>query len=101
MLGGNRAVEAGTQQKRVAGRGWTVRLDPYGRPSAGAVKLSCTRPACADQRFPSGATAGRKAAIDHVKEHLPTSGRAAGLTARRGAPAAPPTARGTPPTRRR
>ncbi|MFE6157344.1 hypothetical protein ACFQ7F_00260 [Streptomyces sp. NPDC056486] len=64
-------AEAGTQQdERVAGRVWTVRLDPYGRPSAGAVRLSCSRPACAEQRFPDGATAGRKAAIGHVNAHL-------------------------------
>ncbi|MEV2208632.1 hypothetical protein AB0E16_24775, partial [Streptomyces sp. NPDC047970] len=64
-------VEAGTrQQERVAGRVWTVRLDPDGRPSAGAVKLSCSRPACADQRVPGGAAAGRKAAIAHVNMHL-------------------------------
>ncbi|WP_455356924.1 hypothetical protein [Streptomyces sp. SYSU K217416] len=65
------AVEAGTrQEERVAGRVWTVRLDPHGRPSAGAVKLSCSRPACAEQRVPGGATAGRKAAIGHVNTHL-------------------------------
>ncbi|MHA7959722.1 hypothetical protein ACX9I7_18380 [Streptomyces sp. L500] len=65
------AVEAGTrQEERVVGRVWTVRLDPDGRPSVGAVRLSCSRPACADQRFPGGAAVGRKAAIDHVKEHL-------------------------------
>ncbi|UQA90748.1 hypothetical protein [Streptomyces halobius] len=65
------AVEAGTRQdERVAGRVWTVRLDPYGRPSAGAVRLSCSRPACTDQRFPGGAAAGRKAAIGHVNAHL-------------------------------
>ncbi|MFJ9589665.1 hypothetical protein [Streptomyces acidicola] len=65
------AVEADTQQEeRVAGRVWTVRLDPYGRPSAGAVRLSCSRPACADQHFPDGAAAGRKAAIGHVNMHL-------------------------------
>ncbi|MFH8492305.1 hypothetical protein [Streptomyces longisporoflavus] len=65
------AVEAGTQQdERVAGRVWTVRLDPDGRPSAGAVRLSCSRPACADQRIPAGASAGRKAAIAHVNTHL-------------------------------
>ncbi|MFE7951576.1 hypothetical protein [Streptomyces sp. NPDC057426] len=64
------AVEAGTQHAtRVAGRVWTVRLDPYGRPSAGTVRLSCSRPACADQRFP-GAAAGRKAAIGHINTHL-------------------------------
>ncbi|WP_344407036.1 hypothetical protein [Streptomyces longisporus] len=64
------AVQADTQQGRVAGRVWTVRLAPYGSPSAGAVRLSCSRPACAEQRFPSGAAAGRKAAIGHINEHL-------------------------------
>ncbi|MEZ3182711.1 hypothetical protein KYY02_29845 [Streptomyces pimonensis] len=64
------AVEADTQRGSVAGRVWTVRLDPCGRPSAGAVKLSCSRPACADQRFPEGAAAGRRAAIGHVNQHL-------------------------------
>ncbi|WP_413812589.1 hypothetical protein [Streptomyces sp. OE57] len=64
------AVETGAwQEDRVAGRVWTVRLDPYGRPSAGSVRLSCSRPACADQRFP-GAAAGRKAAVEHVNMHL-------------------------------
>ncbi|MFE7357363.1 hypothetical protein ACFU8Q_30485 [Streptomyces sp. NPDC057543] len=47
-----------------------MRLDPHGRPSSGAVRLSCSRPACAEQRVPGGATAGRKAAIDHVNIHL-------------------------------
>lgn len=65
------AVETGTrQEERVAGRVWTVRLDPHGRPSAGTVRLSCSRPACADQRFPGGAAAGRKAAIEHINLHL-------------------------------
>ncbi|MGW1496392.1 hypothetical protein [Streptomyces sp. NPDC002402] len=65
------AVETIAQQEgRVAGRVWTVRLDPHGRPSAGVVKLSCSRPACPDQRFPGGATTGRKAAIGHVNTHL-------------------------------
>ena len=63
------AVEAGTQEEHVVGRVWTVRLDPYGRPSAGTVRLSCSRPACADQRLPN-ATAGRKAAVGHVNTHL-------------------------------
>lgn len=64
-------VQSGTQQdERVTGRVWKVRLDPYGRPSAGTVRLSCSRPACADQRFPSGAAAGRKAAVEHVNMHL-------------------------------
>jgi hypothetical protein len=65
------AVEAGTQQEeRVAGRVWAVRLDPYGRPSAGTVRLSCSRPACADRRVPGGTAAGRKAAVEHVNAHL-------------------------------
>ncbi|MCQ8772086.1 hypothetical protein [Streptomyces telluris] len=65
------AVEASAwQEERVAGRVWTVRLDPDGRPSAGAVRLSCSRPACADQRLAGGAAAGRRAAIGHIKEHL-------------------------------
>lgn len=64
-------VEADTQQEeRVAGRVWTVRLSPYGRPSAGTVRLSCSRPACADQRFPGGAATGRKAAVEHINLHL-------------------------------
>ncbi len=63
------AVEAGTQPtERVTGRVWTVRLDPHGRPSAGVVRLSCSRPACADQCCPAGA--GRKSAIGHVNTHL-------------------------------
>lgn len=65
------AVETGTrQEERVAGRVWTVRLAPYGRPSAGAARLSCSRPACPDQRYPDGAAAGRKAAVAHVNAHL-------------------------------
>ncbi|MHB9863565.1 hypothetical protein [Streptomyces sp. YIM S03343] len=65
------AVEAGTQhEERIAGRVWTVRLDPYGRPSAGVVTLSCSRPACADQRFTGGATEARKAATGHINMHL-------------------------------
>ncbi|MEV1026473.1 hypothetical protein [Streptomyces sp. NPDC050264] len=65
------AMEAGTRQdEHVTGRVWTVRLDPYGRVSAGAVRLSCSRPACAEQRFPDGTAAGRKAAIGHVNTHL-------------------------------
>ncbi|MFF1697695.1 hypothetical protein ACFVXC_29455 [Streptomyces sp. NPDC058257] len=68
---GTYMVEVGRQQdERVAGRVWTVRLDPYGRLSAGAVKLSCSRQACTEQRFPDGTTAGRKAAIGHVNTHL-------------------------------
>ncbi|MGP3731673.1 hypothetical protein ACTWJ9_00155 [Streptomyces sp. GDS52] len=62
-------VEAGTQQEHVTGRVWAVRLDPHGRPSAGTVRLSCSRPACADQHF-SSTPAGRKAAVEHVNMHL-------------------------------
>ncbi|WP_327310094.1 hypothetical protein OG730_43780 (plasmid) [Streptomyces sp. NBC_01298] len=62
-------VEAGTQEDRVTGRLWVVRLDPYGRPSAGTVRLTCSRPACAEQRLPS-ATEGRKAAVGHLNTHL-------------------------------
>ncbi|MFJ2736148.1 hypothetical protein [Streptomyces sp. NPDC087317] len=54
--------------ERVPGRRWTVRLDAAGRGS-GAVRVSCSRPACADQRLPSAA-AGRAAAIAHLKAHL-------------------------------
>ncbi|MEW2395941.1 hypothetical protein [Streptomyces sp. NPDC046862] len=63
-------VEAGTQTERVEGRVWTVRLDPHGRPSDGRVRLSCSRVACADQHFPGGTVAGRKAAVEHVNLHL-------------------------------
>ncbi|MFD5065784.1 hypothetical protein, partial [Streptomyces sp. NPDC058394] len=69
LEGTHMAVEAGTQEEHVTGRVWTMRLDPYGRPSAGTVRLSCSRPACADQRLPN-ATAGRKAAVAHVNTHL-------------------------------
>ncbi|GGZ90026.1 hypothetical protein ACFOOM_08595 [Streptomyces echinoruber] len=54
--------------ERVPGRRWTVRLDAVGRGSA-AVRISCSRPACAEQRLPSAA-AGRAAAIAHLKVHL-------------------------------
>lgn len=64
-------AEAGTRQEQhVTGRVWTVRLDPHGRPSCGAVKLSCSCPACAELRVPGGAAAGRRAAIGHVNTHL-------------------------------
>ncbi|ARF83375.1 hypothetical protein ACIG0C_30125 [Kitasatospora aureofaciens] len=62
-------AETGTQQERVMGRAFTVRLDPYGRPTAGTVRLSCSAAACADQRFPSTAE-GRRAAVEHVKLHV-------------------------------
>lgn len=60
---------AGSEQdERVPGRRWTVRLDATGRGSA-AVRVSCSRPACADQRLLSAA-AGRAAAVAHLKAHL-------------------------------
>ncbi|MDX3538663.1 hypothetical protein PV721_30840, partial [Streptomyces sp. MB09-01] len=54
--------------ERVPGRRWTVRLDAAGRGST-AVRVSCSRPACAEQRLPSAA-AGRAAAVAHIKAHL-------------------------------
>ncbi|MGA5442438.1 hypothetical protein ACPCKW_23375 [Streptomyces griseoincarnatus] len=54
--------------ERVPGRRWTVRLDAAGRGTA-AVRISCSRPACAGQRLPSAA-AGRAAAVAHLKAHL-------------------------------
>ncbi|MEU3607506.1 hypothetical protein AB0E83_18995 [Streptomyces sp. NPDC035033] len=54
--------------ERVPGRQWTVRLDAVVRGST-AVRVSCSRPACAEQRLPSAA-AGRAAAVAHLKEHL-------------------------------
>ncbi|MGW7688373.1 hypothetical protein ACWGMA_05680 [Streptomyces asiaticus] len=48
-----------------SGRHWGARR--LGRGAA--ARLSCSRPACADQRFPSTA-AGRKAAVEHVNMHL-------------------------------
>ncbi|MGY4967475.1 hypothetical protein [Streptomyces sp. 900105245] len=54
--------------ERVPGRRWTVRLDAASRGSA-AVRISCSRPACAEQRLPSAA-AGRAAAVAHLKAHL-------------------------------
>ncbi|WP_340383885.1 hypothetical protein U5640_38880 [Streptomyces sp. SS7] len=59
---------ASEPDERVLGRRWTVRLDPAGRGSA-AVRVSCSRPACAEQRLPSAA-AGRAAAVEHLKSHL-------------------------------
>ncbi|WP_460062800.1 hypothetical protein [Streptomyces sp. YKOK-I1] len=59
---------ASEPDERVLGRRWTVRLDPAGRGST-AVRVSCSRPACAEQRLPSAA-AGRAAAVEHLKSHL-------------------------------
>ncbi|MEU6538362.1 hypothetical protein [Streptomyces sp. NPDC047000] len=72
-------VEIGAQHgERVTGRVWVVRLDPCGPPSAGAVRLSCSRPACADQRIPEGTAAGRRAAVGHVNSHLAHVGAGGG-----------------------
>ncbi|MER7478110.1 hypothetical protein ABTX60_10685 [Streptomyces sp. NPDC126510] len=54
--------------ERVPGRRWTVRLDPVGRGSS-EVRVSCSRPACAERRLPSAA-AGRTAALAHLEAHL-------------------------------
>ncbi len=54
--------------ERVPGRWWTVRLDAVGRGST-AVRVTCSRPACAEQRLPSTAD-GRAAAVAHLKAHL-------------------------------
>ncbi|MEU8762695.1 hypothetical protein [Streptomyces sp. NPDC048659] len=55
-------------EERVPGRSWTVRLDASGRGGT-AVRISCSRPACAEQRHPSAA-AGRAAAVAHIRDHL-------------------------------
>ncbi|WP_338686140.1 hypothetical protein QD712_35825 [Streptomyces acidiscabies] len=60
-------AEVGGVDERVPGRRWTVRLDPVGR--GGVVRVSCSRPACAEQRFPTAAE-GRAAAVAHLKAHL-------------------------------
>ena len=54
--------------ERVPGRWWTVRLDAVGRGST-AVRVTCSRPACAEQRLPTAA-AGRAAAVAHFGAHL-------------------------------
>ncbi|MER5890008.1 hypothetical protein ABT160_39800 [Streptomyces sp. NPDC001941] len=54
--------------ERLVGRTWIVRLDAAARGSA-AVRVSCSRPACAVQRWPSAAE-GRAAAVAHLKAHL-------------------------------
>ncbi|MFJ8159987.1 hypothetical protein ACIRBY_03550 [Streptomyces sp. NPDC096136] len=54
--------------ERVLGRRWTVRLDAAGRGST-AVRVSCSRPSCAEERLPTTA-AGRAAAVAHLKSHL-------------------------------
>ncbi|MGC0372592.1 hypothetical protein [Streptomyces sp. SAI-229] len=58
----------GDPGERVPGRWWTVRLDAVGRGGT-TVRVTCSRPACAEQRLPSTA-AGRAAAVAHLKAHL-------------------------------
>ncbi|MFJ4970610.1 hypothetical protein [Streptomyces sp. NPDC088755] len=55
-------------EERVVGRAWTVRLDAADRGGA-AVRVSCSRPACAPQVLPSAAV-GRTAAVAHLATHL-------------------------------
>ncbi|MGM7441808.1 hypothetical protein ACPW7O_10130, partial [Streptomyces tunisiensis] len=62
------AATGSEPDERVPGRRWTVRLDPVGRGSA-EVRVSCSRPACAERRLPSAA-AGRTAAVAHLTAHL-------------------------------
>ncbi|MFF1561023.1 hypothetical protein [Streptomyces sp. NPDC058279] len=63
-------TQAGVSEldERVPGRRWTVRLDAAGRGST-AVRISCSRPGCVEQRLPSAAV-GRAAAVAHIKAHL-------------------------------
>ncbi|MER7716701.1 hypothetical protein ABTX99_07060 [Streptomyces flaveolus] len=63
------AVRDGARRERAAGRVWTVRLGPHGGPSSGTVRLTCSRPGCADELLPDSA-AGRRAATAHVNAHL-------------------------------
>lgn len=63
---------AGELDERVLGRRWTVRLDAVGRGST-AVRVSCSRPSCAEQRLATAA-AGRAAAVAHLKAHLRAAG---------------------------
>ncbi|MFE2294116.1 hypothetical protein [Streptomyces sp. NPDC059452] len=61
------ATAGGAEDRRV-GREWMVRVDAADRGGA-AVRVSCSRPACAPQLLPSAA-AGRTAAVAHIKAHL-------------------------------
>ncbi|WP_411082950.1 hypothetical protein [Streptomyces sp. cmx-18-6] len=55
-------------EDRLVGREWMVRVDAADRGGA-AVRVSCSRPACAPRLLPSAA-AGRAAAVAHIKTHL-------------------------------
>ncbi|MEE1752794.1 hypothetical protein [Streptomyces sp. SP18CS02] len=60
--------QADVESERVTGRVWTVRLDAAGR-GVMAVKVSCSRPACAPRRLGSVAQ-GRSFAAAHLGAHL-------------------------------
>lgn len=59
---------AGGLDERVVGRKWTVRLDATGC-SGTTVRVTCSRPSCAEQRLPT-ASDGRAAAVAHLRAHL-------------------------------
>ncbi|MGW2840270.1 hypothetical protein ACWCWD_21060 [Streptomyces sp. NPDC001493] len=63
---------AGGLDERVVGRRWTVRLDAAGC-SGTTVRVTCSRPSCAEQRLPT-TTEGRAAAVAHLKAHLKAAG---------------------------
>ncbi len=65
-------AQAHVESERVAGRSWTVRLDAVGRDVA-AVKVDCSRPACAPRQLPSAAE-GRAYANAHLTAHLRAAG---------------------------
>ncbi|CAM5471403.1 hypothetical protein GCM10010329_31070 [Streptomyces spiroverticillatus] len=65
-------AQAHVDSERVAGRSWTVRLDAVGRDVA-AVKVDCSRPACAARQLPSAAE-GRTYAGAHLTAHLRAAG---------------------------
>ncbi|MFI8205222.1 hypothetical protein [Streptomyces sp. NPDC085937] len=62
------AAAGSPPDERLSGHRWMVRVDPVGRGST-EVRVSCDRPACAEQRLHSAA-AGRAAAVAHLKAHL-------------------------------
>ncbi|MGW2278420.1 hypothetical protein [Streptomyces sp. NPDC001770] len=54
--------------ERVVGRKWTVRVDATGC-SGTTVRVTCSRPSCAEQRLPT-TPEGRAAAVAHLRAHL-------------------------------
>ncbi|MFJ2738411.1 hypothetical protein ACIO3O_01960 [Streptomyces sp. NPDC087440] len=65
-------AQAQVDSERVAGRSWTVRLGAVGRDVA-AVKVDCSRPACATRQLASAAE-GRTYAGAHLTAHLRAAG---------------------------